>query len=61
MATVEEIRADGGKAVAVKGDNSLPDSANAVAAESGRKLSPFDGDGYPRRPNSDRNRSIFFS
>ena len=32
-ATVTEIQEAGGKAAAVKGDNSLPESAEAVAAE----------------------------
>lgn len=42
VATVEEIQAGGGKAVAVKGDNSLPDSANAVAAAVREAFGPID-------------------
>jgi len=42
VATVEEIQAGGGKAVAVKGDNSLPDSANAVAAAAREAFGPID-------------------
>lgn len=42
VATVEEIQAGGGKAVVVKGDNSLPDSANAVAAAAREAFGPID-------------------
>ena len=42
VATVEEIQAAGGKAVAVKGDNSLPASANAVATAAREAFGPID-------------------
>ena len=41
-ATVKEIEEAGGKAVAVKGDNSLPDAASAVAAAAREVFGPID-------------------
>ena len=35
------IQADGGKAVAVKSDNSLPDSANMIAAAAREAFGPI--------------------
>ena len=41
-ATVQAIQNAGGKATAVKGDNSLPESANAVAAAAREAFGPID-------------------
>ena len=41
-ATVQAIQNAGGKAAAVKGDNSLPESANAVAAAAREAFGPID-------------------